>query len=76
MGIPQERLALELRVDRSLVSRYLRGLRKPPDGFEERVHATLDRFEAAERAAEEARRRVLAGDEPPAAVGAGPKGAA
>ncbi len=31
-----------------------------PEGFEERVHATLDRLEAAERAAQEARERVLA----------------
>ena len=62
LGIPQERIALELGIDRSLLSRYLRGLRKPPEGFEARVHRTLDRLEAAERAAEEARERVLAGE--------------
>ena len=68
LGIPQERIALELGIDRSLLSRYLRGLRKPPEGFMERLEATLDRLEAAERAADEARARVLAE--------AGPEGAA
>ena len=48
-------------IDRSLLSRYLRGLRKPPEDFEARLNATLDRLEAAERAATEARERVLAG---------------
>ena len=61
LGIPQERVALEMGIDRSLFSRYLRGLRKPPEGFEARVNATLDRLEAAEKAATEARERVLAG---------------
>ena len=60
LGIPQERVALEMGIDRSLFSRYLRGLRKPPDDFEARLNATLDRLEAAERAANEARERVLA----------------
>ena len=61
LGIPQERIALEMGIDRSLFSRYLRGLRKPPEGFEARLNATLDRLEVAERAANEARERVLAG---------------
>ena len=61
LGIPQERVALEMGIDRSLFSRYLRGLRKPPEGFEARLNATLDRLEAAEKAANEARERVLAG---------------
>ena len=61
LGIPQERVALELGIDRSLLSRYLRGLRKPPEGFKARLNATLDRLEAAERAATEARERVMAG---------------
>ena len=63
LGIPQERVALEMGIDRSLFSRYLRGLRKPPEGFEARLNATLDKLEAAERAATEARERVLAGGE-------------
>ncbi len=47
-------------IDRSLFSRYLRGLRKPPEDFEARLNATLDKLEAAEKAADEARERVLA----------------
>ena len=62
LGIPQERVALELGIDRSLLSRYLRGLRKPPEDFEARLNATLDKLEAAEKAAQEARERVLAGE--------------
>ena len=62
LGIPQERVALEMGIDRSLLSRYLRGLRKPPEDVEARLNATLSRLEAAERAAQEARERVLAGE--------------
>ncbi len=58
----QERVAVEMGIDRSLLSRYLRGLRKPPEDFEARLNATLSRLEAAERAAQEARERVLAGE--------------
>ena len=76
LGISQERVARAAGYDPSLFSRILNGLRRTPEEFEERIHATLDRLEAAERAADEARQRVLAGDEPPAAVGAGPKEAA
>ncbi|WP_425153930.1 helix-turn-helix domain-containing protein [Candidatus Palauibacter sp.] len=77
LGITQERVARTVGYDPSLFSRILNGLRPTPDGFEERVHATLDRLEAAERAAEKARRRVLEGDGPKEAVGApGPKEAA
>ena len=60
MGITQERLALTFGVNNSLLSRYLRGMRQLPVGFEARVHAALDRLEAAERAANEARERVMA----------------
>ena len=62
LGIPQERVAFEMGIDRSLLSRYLRGLRKPPEGFEARVNSTLDKLEAAEKAATEARERVMAGE--------------
>ena len=60
MGITQERLAVVLDIDPSLLGRYLRGIRPMPEGFEKRVHATLDRLEEAEKAAQEARERVLA----------------
>ena len=63
IGFTQERLAVALGIDPTLLGRYLRGIRLMPQGFEERVHATLDRLEAAERAADEARRRVLSGEE-------------
>lgn len=58
-GYTQERVALKLGIDPALLSRYLRGLRPMPDGFDSRVHAVLDRLERADAAAEEARQRVL-----------------
>ena len=61
LGLTQERVARAVGYDPTLFSRILNGLRRVPDGFEARVHRTLDRLEAAERAAEEARARVLAG---------------
>ena len=33
-----------------------------PEGFAARVHETLDQLEAAERAADEARERVMSGE--------------
>ena len=62
MGLTQERVALALGIDPSLLGRYLRGIRPMPEGFEARINATLDRLEAAERAANAARERVLAGE--------------
>ena len=62
MGLTQERVALALGIDPSLLGRYLRGIRPMSEGFEARLHTTLDRLEAAERAANEARERVLAGE--------------
>ena len=61
-GVSQEGVAREAGYEPSLFSRILRGLRPEPDDFEARVTAALDRLEAAERAADEARRRVLAGE--------------
>ena len=60
LGITQERLALQLSIDPATLSRYLRGLRPMPEGFAERIASTLDRLEAEERAADEARARVRA----------------
>ena len=62
-GITQERLAIAMKLERSSINRYLRGVRPMPKGFEERVHSTMDVLEKAEKAAEEARQRVLAGEE-------------
>lgn len=60
-SITQERLALQLGFDPSLFSRYLRGLRPPPQGFTARVASALDQLERAEAAADKARQRVLTG---------------
>ena len=62
LGISQERVALAAGYDPTLFSRILNGIRPTPPDFEARVNATLDRLEAAEKAATEARERVLAGE--------------
>ena len=59
-GVTQEQLAITAGYDPTLFSRILRGLRPMPDGFESRVMATLQRLEAAEKAAQKERKRVLA----------------
>ena len=61
LGISQERLARILGIHPSLLTRYFRGDRPPPADFREKVNAALDKLEAAEKAAQEARERVLAG---------------
>ena len=53
-------LAAQLGYSESLFSLYINGRRPPPEGFEERVLAALELLEEAERAAKEARDRVLA----------------
>ena len=60
LGISQERVALAAGYDPTLFSRILNEIRPTPPDFVERVNATLDKLEAAERAATEARERVLA----------------
>ena len=62
LGISQERVALAAGYDPTLFSRILNGIRPAPPDFEVRVNATLDKLEAAEKAAQEARERVLAGE--------------
>ena len=52
-----------MNIEASVFSRIMRGVRPMPEGMEARIYAALDRLEAAERAADEARRRVLDGDE-------------
>ena len=58
--ISQAELAQVLGVSPGALSQWLRGVTRPPEGFEERARAALVRLEAAERAAQEARERVLA----------------
>lgn len=57
--ISQDVLAQAVGIERSALSRILRGLRCMPADFEERVTHALDSLEAAEAAAEEARRKVM-----------------
>ena len=56
----QEQVAQEAGYPVTAFSRMLRGLRRRPDDFEDRVYAALDALECAAMAAEEAHRKVLA----------------
>ena len=62
VGVTQQDLADALGINATLLNHFLKGRRKPAEGFEERAYAMLDRLEAAEQAADEARARVLAGE--------------
>ena len=62
LGLSQERFARILGIHPSLLTRYFRGDRPPPPDFSEKVNAALDRLERAEKAAQEAREKVLAGE--------------
>ena len=59
LDLTREQLAMAMGLERSALSRYLNGTRPMPEGMEERIHATLDKLERAEQAAQEARARVL-----------------
>lgn len=59
-GVYKVELARVLGIHPTQLSAILHGRRSAPAGFEARVTAALDRLEAAEAAAEEARQRVLA----------------
>ena len=59
-GFSQEQVAQAAGYEPSLLNRYLNGRRTAPPDFEAKVNATLDRLEKAEKAAAEARDRVLA----------------
>ncbi len=60
LGLTQDVVARAAHIDQSLVSRYLRGLRPLNAERIERLNTALDRLEAEERAADEARARVRA----------------
>ena len=51
MGLTQERVAVALGIDPSLLGRYLRGIRSMPEGMEARINAALDLLEEEKRAA-------------------------
>ena len=59
--LSQEGVARAAGYEPSAFSRILRGLRPEPPDFEARVTAALERLERAEKAAQEARQRVLGG---------------
>ena len=59
LGLRQADLAVRLGIHPTLFNAILRGRREAPEDFEDRVDAALDLLEAAEKAAQEARERVL-----------------
>ena len=60
MGLTQERVAVALGIDPSLLGRYLRGIRPMPEGMEARIHAALDEMEEEKRVAVEAVEKLRA----------------
>ena len=61
LGISQHALARALGISQATLSVWLNGYRQPPTGFEVEAAGALDLLEQAERAATEARAKVLAG---------------
>ena len=57
--LSQEHFSLYIGVSNSLLSRYLRGLRPPPEGFFKAATVSLEQLEKAEKAARKARNKVL-----------------
>ncbi len=60
VGCRQADIAQAIGINETLLNTFLRGRRPMPAGMEARIHATLDRLEAAEKAAQKERERVLA----------------
>ena len=60
VGVKHHVVAAEMGMHYTQLSRILNERQAMPEGFEERLDSTLDRLEAAEQAAAEARARVLA----------------
>ena len=59
-GIRRQDIAAQLGYSETMFSLYLHGRRPAPEGFEGQVLAALDLLERADKAAQEARERVLA----------------
>lgn len=59
--VTQEAIAIWLGVDHTAFSRMLRGLRRRPPGFDESVKEAVEVLDAANDAADVARRKVLQG---------------
>ena len=60
IDVTQGQVADAAEMERSAFSRILSGDRLPPAGFFEKMDRILDALEAANEAAEEARRKVMA----------------
>ena len=60
LGVTQERFAIAMGLERSALSRYLRGVRPMPTGMEGRIHATLNQIEEEQRVAAEAVEKLRA----------------
>lgn len=58
-GLTRDAVARRAGIHPSQLSRYLNGAIEPPPSFAARARAAIDILERAERAADEARRRVL-----------------
>lgn len=63
-GLTQAPVAEVLGVSGTIFRSYLQGYRPLPAGFRKRFRAAMDLVERAEAAADEARRKVLAGGVP------------
>ena len=61
LGVRQIDVASALGVDPALLSAYLRGHRRPPEDFAQLLTDVLNEMERAEKAAAEARAKVLGG---------------
>lgn len=61
LRVSQADLAQQMGINATLLNHILNGRREPPSDFAERAEAALDLLAAAEKAAAEARERVLAG---------------
>ncbi len=59
LGVTQQDLADLLGINPTLLNHILKGRRPPPPDFFEKVNAALDLLEAAEKAAQEAKEKVL-----------------
>ena len=59
LRLRKSNLAAYLEMSPTLLNAILRGRRPTPENFESHISKTLDRFERAEHAAEEARDKVM-----------------
>ena len=58
-GVTQEQVAKSMGMDQTIFSRIMHGHRATPSDFKSRVRRALDRLQAAETAAQDARDKVM-----------------